>query len=238
MLSPHPAAYDLSQVAGISGQLTLTNLTSATSGLPAIQASAQVLSADSTRHVIVSSAPVQSDGSFLLYPLAANSSSTTYYDVVIHGPGIATLIVKSVQVLLPGSSSMTLTPSATNTTGTTTGTTTLGTAGTTPGTTTTSTTTGGTTTNGTTSGSGINTVSLGTLTPRSADNYTANLAVSPAATLPAGALIGFYQTLQGSGEIPYVIEESPIDPFNEVLFTPQELSTGTVDSGTWSASSS
>ena len=76
ILSQHASAYDLSQSAGISGQLTLTNITTSTSGLPTIQVSAQVLSADGTRHVVVvSSAPVQADGTFLLYPLAANSSN-------------------------------------------------------------------------------------------------------------------------------------------------------------------
>jgi hypothetical protein len=79
-------------------------------------------------------------------------------------------------------------------------------------------------------------VALGTLTPRAASSYTANLAATPAATLPAGSLVGFYQTLQGSGEVPYLVEASPIDPFNEVLLNPQALSTGTVDSGTWSTS--
>jgi hypothetical protein len=81
-------------------------------------------------------------------------------------------------------------------------------------------------------------VALGTLTPRAATSYTANLATTPAATLPAGSLVGFYQTLQGSGEVPYLIEASPIDPFNEVLQAPQALSTGTVDSGTWSSATS
>jgi len=47
-------------------------------------------------------------------------------------------------------------------------------------------------------------------------------------------LVNFYQTLGGQTEVPYVIESSPIDPFNQVLFYPQALSLGTVDSGTWS----
>jgi len=47
-------------------------------------------------------------------------------------------------------------------------------------------------------------------------------------------VVNFYQTLGGQGEVPYVIESSPIDPFNQVLFNPQALSLGTVDSGTWS----
>ncbi|HYM26766.1 MAG TPA: DUF4382 domain-containing protein, partial [Steroidobacteraceae bacterium] len=102
MLSSHASAFDLTRVGAISGTLTLTNLSSSTSnaGLPTIEASAEVLSADGSRHVVVSSTPVHSDGTFMLYPLAAGSDSNSpdLYDVVIHGPGIATLIVKGVQV--------------------------------------------------------------------------------------------------------------------------------------------
>src|SRR5204863_6020833 len=89
LLSSHASAYDLSQVGGISGQLTLTNLTG--NGLPAIQVSAEVLSADGSRHVVVSSTPVHADGSFVLYPLATSSSNPPTYDVVIHGAQIATI---------------------------------------------------------------------------------------------------------------------------------------------------
>src|SRR5207302_7125112 len=51
LMSSHASAYDLSQVGGISGQLTLTNLTGI-NGLPAIQVSAEALSADLSRHEI------------------------------------------------------------------------------------------------------------------------------------------------------------------------------------------
>jgi hypothetical protein len=47
-------------------------------------------------------------------------------------------------------------------------------------------------------------------------------------------VVNFYQTLGTQGAVPYVIESSPIDPFNQVLFNDQALSLGTVDSGTWS----
>jgi hypothetical protein len=227
MLNSHAAAYDLSQVGGISGQLTLTNLTgiSSSSGLPAIVATAEVLSADGTRHVAVASAPVNGSGNFLLYPLATSSSNPAYYDVVIHGPGIATLIIKAVQVTLAGST--TATTPTTSTTGTT--------ASTTSSTSTTASTTTSTatTSNGTTIT--VNAVSLGTLYPRAASSYTANLTSSPSESLPAGALIGFYQTLDRAGEVPYLIEANPIDPFNQVLANAQGLSTGTIDSGTWTA---
>jgi hypothetical protein len=59
--------------------------------------------------------------------------------------------------------------------------------------------------------------------------------MASAAKLPGGALLGFYQTLATSGSVPYIIESSPIDPLNEVLFAAQSLSTGTIDSGTWSS---
>jgi len=218
MLSPHGSAYDLSQSGGISGQLTLTNITTSTSGLPAIQVSAETLSTDGTRHQVVITTTVQSDGSFTLYPLAA-STNGVYYDVVIHGPGIATIIIKSVELVLPSTSSSFFGHTSSSTTDDTT----------------TATTTSSTTSTGTTNTSATNVVAIGTLTPRAATSYTANLATSPAATLPAGAAVKFYQTLGGQGEVPYVIETSPIDPFNEVLFAPQALSQQTIDSGTWSS---
>src|SRR6202011_1533867 len=193
LLSSHASAFDLSEVGGIQGQLTLTNLTGISSA--AIQVSAQSLSADGTRRVVVNRAPVHADGSFLLYPLASSASNPADYDLVIHGPGIATIIIKAVTVTLGSTSAATTTGAANSTT--------------------------------------INTVSVGTLIPRAASSYTANPGTASGAALPAGAQIAFYQTLATAGEIPYVIEASPIDPFNQVLANAEGLSTGTVDSGTY-----
>ena len=212
MLSSHVSAYDLARSGGIQGQLTLTNLTGLTSanGTPGLQACAEVPSADGTRHFVVARAPVASDGSFTLYPLAASSSNNTSYDLVIHGPGIVTIIIKN--ILVPAT-----TGSGVSTTGTST--------------------TGGTTTNPDTSPiTPANLVSVGTLVPRAAGTYTANVATAVAAPLPAGAEVDFYQTLPSAGEVPYVIEAAPIDPFNQVLANAQPLSTGTVDSGTYVSS--
>jgi hypothetical protein len=203
LLSSHAGAFDLSEVGGIQGQLTLTNLTgiSSSAGLPAIEVSAQSLSADGTRHVVVSRAPVHADGSFLLYPLPTSSSTPADYDLVIHGSGIATIIIKSVQVTLASSASTATTTSTAAASATT-----------------------------------INPVSVGTLIPRAASAYTANPAPASGAALPAGAQVVFYQTLATAGEVPYVIEASPIDPFNQVLASAQALSRGTIDSGTYSSS--
>jgi hypothetical protein len=219
MLSSHASAYDLSAAGGIQGTLTLTNLVniSSASGLPDIEVSAELLSTDGSRHFIVASAPVNSDGSFTLYPLAANSSNITYYDLVIHGHGIATIIIKAVQIPATGSSSL----------GSTTGTT----AGTTASTSTsTSTTTSSTITP-------TNLASVGTLIPRAAtSSYFANIAAPAGSPLPAGAQAEFYQTLPASGEVPYVIEANPIDPFNQNLANAQALPVATVDSGTYVSS--
>jgi len=155
---------------------------------------------------------VHADGSFLLYPLATSSSNPPTYDVVIHGAGIATIIIKAVQVS-PASSS------------------------------TSSTTSGSTSSTSTTGSSATNTVSVGTLIPRSASPYTVNLGNASGPALPAGAWVAFYQTLATKGEVPYLIEASPIDPFNQTLANfnqtlanAEGLSTGTIDSGTYNAS--
>jgi trimeric autotransporter adhesin len=243
LLSQHGTAYDLSQSAGISGQLTLTNITTSTSGLPAIQVSAEQLSADGSRYEVVSTTTVQADGTFQLYPLAATTSSTgTFYDVVIHGPGIATIIIKNVELILPSCSSSLLSSSSSsnsncsnsNSTTSTLGTTTTGT--TTIGSTTIPTTTTGTTTTstGTVNSAANNVVAIGTLTPRaSSSSYTANVSTAAGTPLPAGARVEFLQTLGGQGQVPHVIETSTLDPFNQDLFNPQSLSTATIDSGTW-----
>jgi hypothetical protein len=229
MLSSHASLYDLSASGGIQGTLTLTNLTSnitGASGLPDIQVSAELLSTDGTRHYVVTSTPVNSDGSFTLYPLVANSSNITYYDLVIHGGGIATIIIKQVQIPPTGSSSTststsTLTPSTPTTTPTSTPTITP------------TITTASTTSSDLTPITPTNLVSIGTLIPRAATTYTANIAAPTGSPLPAGAEVAFYQTLPNSGEVPYVIEASPIDPFKQNLANPQLLSTGTVDAGTY-----
>ena len=116
LLSSHVTAYDLSRSGGIQGQLTLTNLTGLTgaNGTPGITASAESLSPDGTRHFIVASAPVASDGSFTLYPLAANTTNNTSYDLVIRGAGIATIIIRDIIVPPTGTG-----VSAVSTTGTT-----------------------------------------------------------------------------------------------------------------------
>jgi hypothetical protein len=104
ILNPHLVAYDLSTAGTIQGAVDVSALTTSSttaSGNPDIEVSAETLSSDGTRHVIVKSTPLLTDGSFVLYPLTTNASSagaatTTTYDLVIHGPFIDTVIIKSV----------------------------------------------------------------------------------------------------------------------------------------------
>ncbi len=214
LLSSNPVATDLSTTGGISGTLTLTSLTAinSISDRVGIQACAELLSSDSSHHVIIACAPVQTDGTFTIYPLQSNSKTPTVYDVVIHGFGIQTIIIKSVSVA-------TTTPSiaaAANTTGAV----------------------------ATTTANGA--VSLGTFIPNASNIsgsatstgwFYVNLK-SGTSGLPAGTAVTFYQTLQGSGEVPYAIDEVGIDPFNQNLATPEPLATGNIESGTYSTSGS
>jgi hypothetical protein len=206
ILSANPTATDLSTTGGITGTLTLTSLTNinSVSDRVAIQASAESLSADGTHHVIVASAPVQTDGTFTIYPLLSNSSTPTVYDVVIHGPNIFTIIIKNVSVT-------TTTPSLTG-------------AASTTGSVATTTATGA--------------VSIGTFIPTAAPAFVANITPTATASLPPGAAVTFYQTLPASSEVPYAIDEVGIDPLNLNLQTAEQLSTGNIQSGTYSSSGS
>jgi hypothetical protein len=206
ILSANPTATDLSTTGGITGTLTLTSLTNinSVSDRVAIQASAESLSADGTHHVIVASAPVQTDGTFTIYPLQSNSKTPTAYDVVIHGPNIATIVIKNVSV--------------TTTTPTLTG------AASTTGSVATTTATGA--------------VSIGTFIPTAANAFVANITPTTTASLPPGAAVTFYQTIQASNELPYAMDEVGIDSLNLNLQTAEQLSMGPIQSGTYASSGS
>jgi hypothetical protein len=190
LLNPHLTAYDLSTAGTIQATLNLnalagssctsttttgtttgtSTITSSTaSGNPAIEVSAETLSSDGTRHVVVLSAPLQSDGSFVLYPLttdatSAGATTTTTYDLVVHGPQIQTVIIKSVPPSVSAPSAAT-------------------------------------------------SASLSGICLATAADFLVNVSTSNHFTTP-GALVQFYQTVPVSGEVPYVIAQQPIDPFN------------------------
>jgi len=210
LLSSSAFAADLSTTGGISGTLTMTSLTNINnpqSNRVAIQACAESLSADQSHHVVVACAPVQTDGTFTIYPLQSNSRTPAVYDVVIHGPYIATIIIKNVSV-------------ATSTPNLTAAAVTAGSVATT---------------------TVSQAVSIGTFIPTASVNYPVTVSVAGSGTVPAGAAATFYQTLPGSNEKPYAIDEVGVDPVNlsasgKTLPVTELLASQSINSGTWSSS--
>src|SRR5262249_21983556 len=79
-LSAGGQASNLSKTGGITGTLSLTSLSSTSpfqnpSGRLNIQACAESLSSDETHRVVVACAPVQTDGTFTIYPLPSDSKN-------------------------------------------------------------------------------------------------------------------------------------------------------------------
>jgi len=195
LLNPHLVAYDLSTAGTIQGTIgslgsdtttttTTTTTTYATaSGGPAIEVSAETLSSDGTRHVVVKSAPLQSDGSFVLYPLTTNatttdSTTTTTYDLVIHGPNIQTIIIQQVPPSVAAPAAAT-------------------------------------------------SLTLSGITLATVSDYLVNVATATGFS-SAGALVQFYQTIPVSGEVPYVVAQQPIDPFNNDFAGDAALAVGPI----------
>jgi len=182
-LNPHPLSYDVKYSGSIQGAVSLAGVsTLTTAGLPDVQVSAETLSGDGTRHVIVKTTSVNASGSFTLYPLSAASGAPSDYDLVIHGPNIETVIIKSVPVAAGA-----------------------------PGTA---------------------TAQLGTLTLTAATAFLVNFNTSSPAA-PTSSLVGFYQTLPLSGEVPYLVETRAIDPISGVFATDQTLSAGGLQYGSY-----
>jgi hypothetical protein len=55
---------------------------------------------------------------------------------------------------------------------------------------------------------------------------------------PRGAAVGFYQTLPGSGEVPYLIAVQPVDPFTGTFDSDPLLSAADVSYGTYASGGS
>lgn len=178
VLNPHPHGYNAAKSGTIQGSVSLTGVSAVTAaGYPDVQVSAETVSADGTRHVIVKTTRVGTDGTFVLYPLSAASGAPSTYDLVFHGPAIQTVILKSVPV--------------------------------------------------TDSAPGSATAVLGTLTLTPATPFLVNLSTTAAAA-PTSSLVGFYQTLPRSSEVPYLVEVRAVDSTSGVFASAQELSGGSL----------
>jgi hypothetical protein len=121
---------------------------------------------------------VNSDGTFVLYPLSTVTGAPTAYDIVVHGPNVQTTIVKSVPV---------------------------------------------------SSGAPANvTTAFASAIPLvAASPFNVNLASAQTA-LPAGSRIRFYQTIDASGEVPYVIDERNVSPLSQTFTGDEALSNGSL----------
>jgi Domain of unknown function (DUF4382) len=182
-LNPHPLSDDVKYSGSIQGAVSLAAVsTLTTAGVPDVQVSAESLSADGTRHVIVETTRVDASGNFALYPLSTASGAPSAYDLVIHGPDIQTVIIKSVPVA--------------------------------------------------TGAPGVATAQLGTLTLTAATGFLVNFNTSSPAT-PTTSLVGFYQTLPLSSEVPYLVETRAIDPISGVFATDQTISGGSLQYGSY-----
>jgi hypothetical protein len=169
-------AYDANEVGSIVSLLDLSSIDIDTpTGRPDIQVTAQRLDTTLNRHVVVASAPVSRIGAFLLYPLPLDEGDEddTEYDLVVHGPGIQTIIVRDVPVS-PGA------PDS------------------------------------------ADPIAPGLIAPEPADSYEAQIS-DGASVLPAGARVGFYQTLPDV-DAPYLVAQATVDPLRGRFAEPVRLS--------------
>lgn len=83
----------------IRGSLDLSAIASAQlKNSQSIMVTAEALNSDGTRYIAVKNAVISSDGSFTLTSLPSNADTPTYYQVVIHGAGIQTVVIGNVPV--------------------------------------------------------------------------------------------------------------------------------------------
>jgi hypothetical protein len=189
-LNPRFVGYDLADVGTIRSQLSVSAITvDANTSRYDVQVTATTPNSAGTRNVPVLSAPLRSDGTFILYPFLMDKDSPSSYDLVIHGPGIQTMIIKSVPVQ-SGSPTSAATVD-------------------------------------------LNNVALAP----AASSYPVNVATaSPLAA--RGARVGFYQTINASDELPYLIEERTVDPVSGLFAVDQTLPNDNIAFGTYSSGSS
>jgi hypothetical protein len=99
LLSPKGSVFDSTKVGGISGTVDVSAVPSGTlTGPQGILVTAETQSRDGSRYEAVKSVSLPNSGAFILYPLPVADTGTTTYDLVIHGPGVRTVIITKVPV--------------------------------------------------------------------------------------------------------------------------------------------
>ena len=102
VLKPRLHYFDLSNSGAIIGKIDPSVIQSSTnpSGGYNFVIKAEQLSNDGTYHTVSRSTTIKSDGTFVLYPLAANpDGSTKSYDILIRGRNIESYLIKGVPVI-------------------------------------------------------------------------------------------------------------------------------------------
>ena len=100
LLNPGLRAYNAADAGIVTGSFDLDAISTAViDSDQGVVVSAEVLDPDGIRHSIVKSTRLGSDGSFTLYPLPVDEDDdTSNYEIVVHGPGVQTLVVTGVTV--------------------------------------------------------------------------------------------------------------------------------------------
>lgn len=100
LLNPTLRAVEATAAGTIRGTLNLSLLTAGSgTGRPEIHVTAQRLDEDLDRRVIVGGASVARSGAFVIHPLPLEvADDPAEYDLVIHGPGIETIVIQEVPV--------------------------------------------------------------------------------------------------------------------------------------------
>lgn len=99
LLDPGLAAYNDADVGAITGTFDLSAIaTSAINSRQGIVVSAERVEPGALRRSVVKSVRLGSGGSFTLYPLPLDDEGNGTFDIVVHGPGVSTVIVTGVEI--------------------------------------------------------------------------------------------------------------------------------------------
>jgi hypothetical protein len=99
LLNPAVSATNDDAAGAVTGALDLSDIASSQrKSAQGIIITAERPSDDGTRYVEIKSTALSSSGSFTLSPLPADSDTSTYYQIVIHGDGIQTVVIANVPV--------------------------------------------------------------------------------------------------------------------------------------------
>jgi hypothetical protein len=99
LLDPGLAAYNDGDSGTITGTFDLAAVATASiNSRQGVVVSAERVDAAGARHEIVKSVRLGTAGTFTLYPLPVDDSGESTYEIVVHGPGVSTVVITGVTV--------------------------------------------------------------------------------------------------------------------------------------------